>query len=176
MRFICDVMLGKLAKRLRILGLDTIYMRSIADLAEYKMNGELAYFITRRKLQHTLYGNPVYLKSDKVTDQLTEIGEIILPYMSERDFMKRCIECNTLLADANKTDVEGFVPEFVFHKYNFFKTCPSCNRVYWEGTHVERMKEWIRKLKEPSGEQDGIQRTCFGAEAFSLQGNDGQAQ
>jgi uncharacterized protein len=155
MRFICDAMLGKLAKRLRILGLDAVYMRSVTDLAESEANGGIAYFITKRKLQQAFYGNAVYVKSDRVAEQLAEIRKIILPYISEEDSMKRCIECNTLLEDANKDDVEGFVPEYVFHKYSSFKVCPSCNRVYWEGSHVERMKEWIKKLKEPSGEQDG---------------------
>jgi uncharacterized protein with PIN domain len=154
MRFICDAMLGSLARHLRILGLDTIYVRSTSDVARYRANGETPYFFTKRKFQSIPYGNAVYVESNHVTDQLKEVKKIVLPYVSERDFMRRCIKCNVLLADVNKDEVESLVPEFVFHRYSTFKSCPSCKKVYWEGTHVDRMKEWIGKMREPSGEQD----------------------
>ena len=154
MRFICDAMLGGLAKRLRILGLDTIYVRSMSDVASYRVNGEVPYFFTKRKLQNIPYGNTIYVESNYVTDQLREVRRVVLPYVSERDFMKRCIKCNVLLAEVNKDEVESVVPEFVFHRYSRFKACPSCNKVYWEGTHVERMNEWVRKIRESAGEKD----------------------
>jgi uncharacterized protein len=149
MRFICDAMLGRLAKRLRILGLDTIYARSVDDLAKYRLEGETAYFITKRKIKQTLFPNAVHVNSDGVAEQLMEIRRVILPYMSEQALMKRCAECNDLLVDMNKGDVERLVPEFVFHKYTTFKACSSCKRVYWEGSHVERMKEWIAAVNSP---------------------------
>lgn len=149
MRFICDTMLGKLAKRLRILGLDTAYVRSDSDLASFKPNGEMPYFFTKRKVQRTLYGNAVYIESDFVTGQLGEIKKIILPYVSQVSVMKRCIVCNVLLINMNRDDVEGLVPEFVFHKYSLFRTCPSCKKIYWEGSHVKRMQEWITIATSP---------------------------
>jgi len=151
MRFVCDVMLGKLAKYLRILGLDTIYVRSMDNLAGHKINDETPYFFTKRRLQKILYSNPVYIKADDVIGQLREINNLIAPHVSERDLMSRCIGCNAVLREVNKDDVESLVPEFVFHKYNVFKACPSCKKIYWKGSHVEHMIAWIREMKGING-------------------------
>ncbi len=150
MRFMCDAMLGKLARYLRALGLDAVYVRSASDMARYGMNGEASYFLTKRKFLGLSQGNLVYIKADNVIDQLKQIRTLILPYTSEKALMSRCTRCNTLLMDVGKDEVEGLIPEFVFHRYDSFKTCPSCKKIYWEGSHVEHMTEWIRELKEPT--------------------------
>ena len=61
--------------------------------------------------------------------------------------MTRCIECNTLLESAEKADIEARVPEYIYHHHEEFKVCPSCKKVYWEGTHAEQMKKWTEVLK-----------------------------
>jgi uncharacterized protein len=152
MRFICDTMLGRLAKYLRILGLDTIYVRSMSDLNGYEADIETPYFFTKRKIQKTSYANSHYIKADDVVGQLKEIKEIILPHILESTLMTRCLRCNAILRDVDKDDVESFVPEFVFHRYVAFKLCPTCNKVYWGGSHIDHMNEWVKEMTESMGE------------------------
>jgi uncharacterized protein len=146
MIFLCDVMLGKLAKYLRILGLNTIYITSAAELDGYKDEYNSPLFFTKRKVQKISYSRCIYIESNDVLDQLTEIKAVIKPYIDTKTLMKRCIRCNTLLEDAKKNDIEGLVPEFIFHTYSIFKTCPHCRKVYWEGSHVEHMVKWVQEI------------------------------
>ena len=146
MRFICDAMLGKLVKYLRILGLDTIYITALTELNSFKSVDEPPYFFTKRKMQKASYKESIYIQSDNVMDQLNEIKGIIKPYINPETFMNRCIRCNTLLSDAKKNDIEMLVPEFAYHRYNHFKTCQSCKKIYWEGSHVEHMRGWVKEI------------------------------
>lgn len=146
MRFICDAMLGKLVKYLRILGLDTIYATSLAQLANYKSEDEPPYFFTKRKAQKIAYNNCIYVKSDNAIDQLTEIKNIIKPHIDTKTLMNRCITCNALLSDVEKADIERLVPEFIFHRYDSFRTCQSCKKIYWEGSHVEHMRGLVKEI------------------------------
>jgi len=146
MRFLCDVMLGKLAKYLRILGFDTIYVESVVMLEKYKNENNPTLLFTKRSVQKSLYGNCIYIKSNNVFDQLAEIKSIIESNIDRNTTMKRCIKYNMLLNDVEKDTVENLVPEFIFHKYEIFKFCPFCMKVYWEGSHVEHMEKWVKEI------------------------------
>ncbi|MCX5813737.1 MAG: hypothetical protein NT178_14495 [Proteobacteria bacterium] len=146
MRFLCDAMLGKLSNYLRILGFDTIYIKSMAMLNGYKKETNPALLFTKRKMQKSLYSNCIYIKSNNIIDQLAEIKNIIEPHIDKNTIMKRCIRCNTLLNNVKKDDIESLVPEFIFHTYDIFKFCPFCRKVYWEGSHVEHMKKWVKEI------------------------------
>lgn len=147
MKFICDAMLGKLAKYLRILGLDAEYANSPAVLDRYKGEVELPCFLTKR-LKGITYPKVVFIRSDRPRDQLLEVKEIIRPFINREKIMNRCIECNVELADVDKSDIEQYVPEFVFHQYSLFRICPQCRKVYWEGSHAAHMGDLIREIME----------------------------
>ena len=145
MRFICDVMLGKLAKRLRLLGFDTVYARSVGALEEYsRIEGDRV-FVTRRSTAAG-FDRTVHIESEQIRQQLIQIKELIKSGLNADRVFHRCLECNAELADVEKTEIESLVPEFVFHSYAHFKVCPSCKRVYWEGSHTEGMKRMIKEL------------------------------
>ncbi len=145
MIFLCDLMLGKLAKYLRILGFDTIYITSVAGLDRYKNKNNPPIFFTKRRKQNIPYSNCVFIESNDAFNQLSEIRNIIKPYIDVSAFFKRCIQCNTLLHDTEKDAIEGLVPEFIFHTYSIFKICPICRKVYWKGSHTEHMEKWIKE-------------------------------
>ena len=90
----------------------------------------------------------VCIKSDKVREQLCEIREIIRPFIDPGKIMNRCIECNVELIDVEKNDIEQKVPEFVFHQYPRFRSCPKCGKVYWEGSHTTGMAQLVREIME----------------------------
>jgi uncharacterized protein len=144
MIFICDSMLGKLLRYLRILGFNTILITSMAELDSYKNNPTI--YFTKNRKQKAPCSNCIYIKSTDVFSQLAEIKDIIKLHIDAETLMKRCIKCNILLNHADKNDIEGFVPEFIFHKYSIFKTCPLCKKVYWEGSHVEHMGKWVKEI------------------------------
>lgn len=144
MRFVCDVMLGRLVRYLRMLGLDAIYIKNYRELANIiKGSGEFCFLTKRTK--NTPEGS-VFIKADRVKEQIEEILPFISSYIDKNLLLCRCLDCNTVLVDREKTEVEGHIPEYVYHRHDRFKICPSCKKIYWGGTHTEHMEDWIRSL------------------------------
>jgi len=148
MKFICDAMLGKLAKYLRILGIDAEYTKDSSILERFKGQADVPYFLTRTTKKIT-YERLVFIQSDTVKEQLREIKEIIRPCIDHDKIMNRCIECNIELMDVQKQYIEQKVPEFVFHQYGQFKECPQCGKVYWEGSHTRGMAKLAAEIMMP---------------------------
>jgi len=146
MRFVCDVMLGKLAKYLRILGFDAIYLRDVDLLRQYARDEDPPLFLTRRQKRFA-YKKTTYITSENVWEQVKEIRKLIKPFINSKSVLGRCINCNLLLVDVEKESIEHRVPEFVFHTYDSFKMCPQCQRVYWAGTHTEKMAQLIAAVR-----------------------------
>ncbi len=88
----------------------------------------------------------VYVQSDHVRDQIREVFPLISPYMEQRNFMTRCIPCNVSLNEVPRSEVESHVPEYVFHRHDTFRICPSCRRIYWGGSHRVRMSSFIKEV------------------------------
>jgi uncharacterized protein len=145
MTFICDVMLGKLARHMRVFGLDTVYIRNPAMLNAYRNHKERPYFLTRSR-QSTGYTPTLVIDSNDPREQLKEIREIIRPYIDLQKVMKRCITCNVDLTATEKSAIEQYVPEHIYHQYESFWICPSCKRVYWGGSHTRGMGELIKEM------------------------------
>jgi uncharacterized protein with PIN domain len=145
MIFVCDVMLGKLARYLRTLGFDARYVRQGEDSASFPAPSDRCVFLTRR---HDRTGRPhtVVIRDNDPAKQVLEIKEIIDRHIDPNAFMSRCLECNVPLIETPREEIEPFVPEYIFHHHDRFKTCPSCKKVYWEGSHAEEMREWLEKL------------------------------
>ena len=146
MRFICDSMLGKLTKYLRILGFDAISISNLDALNTYKNLVDTPLLFTRRR-KTISYQPMILIKTNRIEEQIKEIENSIKPYINGNDFMTRCIECNALLESTEKENIEARVPEYIYHHHEEFKVCPSCKKVYWEGTHTKHIKKWTTTLK-----------------------------
>lgn len=145
MIFICDIMLGRLSRYLRMLGLDAPCVKGPVFSEIFECGGEPPYFFTKRQKCPT-YERTVRIRSDRVMEQLEEIRDMIAPYINPGNIMSRCIECNVPLVAAAREDVEHHVPEYTYHHYAVFKQCPSCKKVYWDGSHTGKMKKWIEDI------------------------------
>ena len=145
MRFLCDVMLGRLAKYLRVLGFDAEYARDDAALERLKREEKDRIFLTRRKMTQD-FQRVILVKSDSAREQLREIKGLTRSEVAPELALNRCIECNKELVEVNKTEIEILVPEFVYHQYDRFKQCPSCERIYWEGSHARGLDRLIEEI------------------------------
>jgi hypothetical protein len=142
MRFICDITLGRLTKYLRMFGFDTASIKKLGALETYRNMADPPLLFTKRT-KPIPYQPVIFITSNDIVAQLEEAGHIIKPAVDRNSFMTRCIKCNTLLKVVTKEDIEGLVPEYIYHNHKQFKTCPSCKKVYWEGTHTERMRTML---------------------------------
>ncbi len=148
MKFIADAMLGKLAKRMRLLGLDVLYDPGLNDNEIIRLSLEQERVILTRDTglaARPLAANHLSIKSEQVGEQL---DQILATFPAERLPLSRCSECNDPVIPIAKDDVRNFVPRYVYEKKEVFFQCPNCRRIYWQGTHVKRMV--LREKKEPS--------------------------
>lgn len=150
-RFIVDTTLGKLTRWLRALGFDTTVFpgRDLHRLVQIS-NKEKRVILTRnRRLEAKLFlGNIVIVKENQPDLQVGAVLQALGLPADPGKFLSRCLLCNEELEVMPRGEAEGRVPEFVFHTHQIFHRCPSCQRIYWEGTHPNNMKEKIEKILE----------------------------
>jgi uncharacterized protein with PIN domain len=146
-RFIADTMLGKLARWLRILGYDTLYYREIEDHALLQIaRSQHRWLLTRdaTMIRERRPENTTFIRDDHLKDQLKQVF-MELRVKLDRPLM-RCLECNDELVPLPKKQAQPLVPEFVYQTQQQFSRCPACLRVYWAGTHYQRICERLSGL------------------------------
>ncbi len=140
MKFIADVMVGKLARWLRVRGLDVSYSNKyeddeIIDIAE----SEDRVILTRDKglARRRTKARCLLVQS---VDHKEQVRQVIEKFgLTEFAPFSRCLQCNTALQQVDKEAVFERVPPFVYLTQQRFAVCPACNRVYWHGTHADDM-------------------------------------
>ena len=147
-RFLPDVHLGKLAKTLRMLGFDTRYDNhmddeSIARLAH--IESRIILTRDRELLKRKIVTHGYLVRSKNPDRQLVEVLERFDLFESINPF-SRCLECNIPLVPVPKADVQGAVPAVVYAEYHSFSRCAYCRRIFWPGSHWEKMRQRIKAL------------------------------
>ena len=146
-RFVIDTHLGKLARHLRLAGFDSLWRNDYADeeivalaLAERRIVLTRDRGLLKRRTVER--GHFVH-----ATDAELQLAEVVRVFQLEemlRPF-SRCRECNVALADADKAEVIDRLPGKVRDFYERFRRCPGCGRIYWEGTHYERLQGMLAR-------------------------------
>jgi hypothetical protein len=141
-RFAADAMLGRLARWLRVLGFDTSFEAHVPDEALVRRAlAERRTVLTRdRRLAEEWTLVPVcVLQAEDLRGQLAELGPRFALAAHAHPF-SRCNRCNEPLEPATAEQVEAKVPRRVRATHRDFLRCPRCERIYWAGSHVARMR------------------------------------
>ncbi len=150
MKFIADRMLGKLAKQLRMLGYDTLYYRGEGIYPLIRLGRQEGRVILTRNTK-LIPRRPedmiLRITEDQPQLQLKELIQKGNIEMDEGKVFSRCLLCNALLDPISRKEVEGKVPDFIFHHQEEFFRCPQCQRIYWPGSHQENMQKRIKELQ-----------------------------
>jgi uncharacterized protein len=151
-RFILDVHLGTLARRLRLVGVDAAYANDTGDdeLIE-RANSQRRVLLTQDRgllRRHKLWLG-AYVRGARPDDQLADVLGRFAPPLAP---WTRCTACNGLLAPARKADVEPLLQPGTRRTYHSFARCQECGRVYWRGAHSRKLAavvETARRLSVP---------------------------
>src|SRR5207249_4800471 len=126
-RFIADVMVGRLARWLRILGFDVLYSNRYTDdeitriaLAENRIVLTRDRGIKAPVGPHSL----IFIEQDGLDSQIVQVLQTVGP--CEFHPFSRCLECNDALAAVDKEVVFERVPPYVYLTQEQFAECPSC--------------------------------------------------
>jgi uncharacterized protein with PIN domain len=139
-RFVLDVHLGTLARRLRLLGLDVVYDRQADDdaLLETSLTQERVLLTRDRGLLHRrALRSGAHVNAAVPDAQLREVLDRFAPPLQP---WTRCPACNGMLGDARKSDIEGQLRDGTRRCYSTFRRCRECGHIYWRGAHAHRLQ------------------------------------
>ncbi len=145
-KFSCDNTVGKLMRKLRLLGFDT-------EKCDESFESDRILLTKSRKRWEGYEGESFLVFSDSWREQLSEL-EKRYAISKEAVPFSRCAECNSLLLRASGEEVKNLVPERVYLSVSNFKICPVCKKVYWSGSHVKRIKKEFERIFGGTGESD----------------------
>jgi len=153
-RFVADAMLGSFARKLRVLGFDTIYYKTGSDAGIIRVaaaDGRVILTADRQLASRTRSGRAkavlVSGKNDgaRLRDLKTKAKVIGLSLERGDPF---CSVCNGELASATKLEVAGRVPRSVESRHRLFYQCQDCGKIYWKGSHWKKLRSFERLLSE----------------------------
>jgi uncharacterized protein len=142
-RFLLDVHLGSVARRLRLLGVDTAYHRDADDdelIEEANADHRVLLTQDRGLLRRRALWLGAYVRGSGPDAQLDDVLERFAPELAP---WTRCTACNGLLVAASKGDVERELQPGTRRTYGTFARCQSCGQVYWRGAHSKRLEARI---------------------------------
>ncbi|MGQ9458801.1 MAG: Mut7-C RNAse domain-containing protein [Anaerolineae bacterium] len=144
--FLLDGMLGRLARWLRILGYDAAFEPALGDAQLVRRaRAEGRILLTRdRGLARRRGVRVLLLEAEDLEGQLAQLQRDLSLAWEGRT--PRCPLCNEPLEPLPRDEAWGLVPPHVFVHHDRFFLCPSCERVYWRGTHWEDVETRLRNL------------------------------
>jgi len=146
-RFLCDAMLGSLARWLRLMGFDAAFEADLPDAAlARRAAAEGRWLLTRDRELAAAGPRTVLIRSEGLEDQLVETFTRLGLVPDPRLVGTRCAACNGTVRPVAREAVAGRVPPFVMATAEAFRACEGCGRVYWRGSHVTRIEERIARI------------------------------
>ncbi|QVQ54876.1 hypothetical protein J4H86_12710 [Spiractinospora alimapuensis] len=147
LRFLLDVHLGTLARRLRLLGIDTAYDNDRDDPSlVLQANAEERVLLTQdRGLLHR--GNLLsgaFVRGSDPDDQLDDVLRRFAPPLAP---WTRCTNCNGELSAVSKEDIQQLLDEGTKISYDAFARCGTCGQVYWPGAHHDRLARIVAEAE-----------------------------
>jgi uncharacterized protein with PIN domain len=152
-RLLVDGTAGRLARWLRILGLDVEYSPVGGRSAISRLATQSGRKVVTRNtaLADRLRGGAILLASQDLEGQLRQVVEAVGAGVCKA--FSRCSECNAALEAVSKESVRGRVPAYVFQTQDRFSVCPLCGRYYWHGTHWRNMLDRVARALEGTGNE-----------------------
>jgi len=152
--FLVDAMLGNLAKKLRLMGFDSFYSSSIEDEDLLnKAKTEKRIIITKdeqlsqnaKKMDIPL----INIASNDEIEQILQINKILnVGKFIISGNTSRCSLCNGELQKTEKSLVLKKIPKGVLENIEDFWTCKNCKKIYWEGSHIKKLQQFMVELNE----------------------------
>jgi uncharacterized protein with PIN domain len=156
-RFVADKTLGRLARWLRIVGCDVLYGSNFSGnglLAAARREHRIVLTRDRRLARRADMPRFLLVEDDRFRQQLRQVV-VAFDIDPRAGLFRRCVDCNTELVEVPREEVAADVPEFVRATQKRFRRCPRCRHLYWDATHVDRVRDELDRM--------GLGEPCAGA-------------
>lgn len=151
--FIVDAMLGKLARKLRIFGFDTVYESKIDDMdilnslkyyGRIVLTSDMALF---RRCKKKGLDAILMDKRTEVENLVTIFRSLDIKSINSQKLPHFCTCCNGLLDSIiDKNSIKNKIPDRLLLTKDIFYKCSRCNKIYWIGSHMDRIASLIREI------------------------------
>ena len=144
-KFVLDVHLGSLARKLRLFGFDTAYQTNftdhqIASIAQTEERIVLTRDIGLLKHKAITWG--YWLRSQHIMEQLKEVIDRFEITKHVKPF-SRCLKCNGSIQEIEKDFIQSSIPDHTSKIFSEYYQCNNCNKIYWKGSHYDKMLSFI---------------------------------
>jgi uncharacterized protein with PIN domain len=141
--FLCNGMLGKLCKLMRMCGFDTAYSNEGTSIL-VKARRENRIILTRNTRLHS----DAHVHYLTASDPLEQLNTVITTHGLKKNIkiLSRCLECNVSLQPIERSAVQDRIPYYTYQNFNKFSKCPVCHKIYWKGSHYKRMINSISEV------------------------------
>ena len=147
-KFIADVNLGNIVKYMRALGLDLFYdsllsRREIIEISKRENRIILTKDSKLLKFKDVSHG--IFIRPGTTVEQIKRI----IDFLDIKDDIKpfsRCLQCNTLLGVVPKEEILHKIPLRTAAFCHEYSQCPSCDKIYWKGTHFIHMMRVLKQI------------------------------
>jgi len=141
-KFVVDVNLGKLARLLRLFGFDTLFTNALTDAEIAALAAEQQRIVLTRD-RRLLYAKAItHGYWVRAAEPLRQLAEVVRRFDLARQLKPfcRCAVCNGLIEPVEKQAVLDLLEPKTKLYYDRFYRCPTCGKVYWEGSHIDHIR------------------------------------
>lgn len=155
MRFATDATVGKLGRHLRSAGFDTLCQHQSRRVNFFETIDSERVILTRTrlvKLRFKLRPLVFIRDNDPYRQMIQVVRELKLGWCDLTPF-SRCLECNEEILQVDRVTVAGRVPAYVWQRHHSFHACAKCGRIYWAGSHHDRMAQRLSAIFKQKDEK-----------------------
>lgn len=156
LRFAADATVGKLGRYMRLAGFDTLCQHESRHGDYFDMVGLERVILTRsERLKSRLHSRPLILIRDNdPREQMAQVVRALTLEMDDVNPFSRCLACNEVIFQVSREEVTGRVPVYVWQHHYTFHACGKCDRIYWAGSHRQRMGQQLAAIFKGRDEKD----------------------
>ena len=153
MLFLVDGMLGNVAKKLLLFGYDTEYFSDMGYLELMRKAKHENRIIISKDRQLIANAKKSTIMTIQITkeDEIEQFLEILYAVHLELNEISgdiaRCSKCNSQTIKISKSKISNKIPSKVFEVNEKFWQCDKCKQIYWEGTHIKKLQDFLNKIK-----------------------------
>jgi hypothetical protein len=155
-RFVADAHLGRLARYLRLLGFDTLFENDPGDAELARISaheGRILLSRDKRLLQRRILTHALWIPAIRPREQLAYLVDRLDLRGLFRPFT-RCTLCNGRLVEVKEDVPDLPVPPGIRAVFKTFWRCEGCDRIYWQGSHYDRLRAFVEQLAKPDADPD----------------------
>lgn len=156
MLFLVDGMLGNVAKKLLLFGYDAEYISDMGDLELIQKAKNEDRIIISKDRQLIANAKKSAIQTIQITkeDEIEQFLEILDTVRLELNEISgdtaRCTKCNSSTTQISKSKISNKIPSRVLEFNEKFWECDKCKQIYWEGTHIKKLQDFLNKIKTRS--------------------------